>query len=47
MSTQISAGPAALKIALTLNVAMMGALGYVFNAQAAYGETASVRLAAL
>ena len=47
MTTQISAKLAALGIALTLNLAMMGAIGYVFNAQAANGQTSSVRLAAL
>jgi hypothetical protein len=49
MTTQISAKFAALGIALMLNVAMMGAIAYVFNAQAqaADGQTSQVRLAAL
>ncbi|MGA2342095.1 MAG: hypothetical protein ABSG29_02805 [Steroidobacteraceae bacterium] len=47
MTTQISAKFAALGIALMLNVAMMGAIAYVFNAQAANGQTSEVRLAAL
>jgi hypothetical protein len=47
MTTQISAKLAALGIALMLNCAMMGAIAYLFNAQAANGQTSSVRLAAL
>jgi hypothetical protein len=47
MTTQISSKFAALGMALMLNVAMMGAIGYVFNAQAANGQTSSVRLAAV
>jgi hypothetical protein len=47
MTTQISAKLTALGIALMLNFAMMGAIAYVFNAQAAHGQTSQVRLAAL
>jgi hypothetical protein len=47
MTTQISAKLAALGIALMMNVAMMGAIAYLFNAQAGDGQTSEVRLAAL
>jgi hypothetical protein len=47
MTTQISAKLAALGIALMMNVAMMGAISFVFNAQSANGQTSQVRLAAL
>jgi len=47
MTSQVSAKLAALGIALMLNFAMMGAIAYVFNAQAANGQTSPVRLAAL
>ena len=47
MTTQISAKLAALGIALMMNVAMMGAIAYVFNAQTGNGQTSQVRLAAL
>ena len=47
MTTQISTKLAALGIALMMNVAMMGAIAYVFNAQAGNGQTSPLRLAAL
>ncbi len=47
MTTQISAKLAALGIALMLNVAIMGAIAFVFNAQAANAQSSSLRLAAL
>jgi hypothetical protein len=47
MTTQISAKLAALGIALMMNVAMMGAISFVFNAQSGGGQTSQVRMAAL
>ena len=46
MTTQISTKLAPLGIALMMNVAMMGAIAYVFNAQTGNGEISQVRLAA-
>ena len=39
MTTQISAKLAALGIALMMNVAMMGAIAYMFNAPTGNGQT--------
>jgi hypothetical protein len=47
MTTQIHAKLAALGIALMLNFAMIGAIGYLFNAQAGYGQPSRVHLAAV
>jgi hypothetical protein len=46
-TTRISAELAALGIALMLNFAMMGAIAYLFDAQAGYGLTPRVHLAAV
>jgi hypothetical protein len=47
MTTQISTKLAALGIALMMNFAIMGAIGYLFNAHAGYGQASAVRLAAV
>jgi hypothetical protein len=47
MTTQISAKFAALGIAMMMNVAMMGAIAYMFNAQTGNGQSSQVRVAAL
>jgi hypothetical protein len=47
MTAQTYAKLTALGIALMMNLAMMGAMTYVFSAQAGDGQAAQTRLAAL